>query len=199
MTKDIILKLLKDELRIHPLRVKNIYLFGSRCYGNFSDNSDYDIIVISNNSVENIEHNIGDYNIHIQTEDYFKSKLDWNDIKSIECLLWENKIMETVKFDLNIDKNKIRHSILHTSSRSWYKSKKKIENGEHYIGQKSLYHCLRILMFGIQIAEKGNIYKWDECNKYWEDITKNKSWVYLENKYTQIYDNLKYDFINKIK
>jgi len=35
-----------------PFKVKNIYLYGSRIYGTYHDDSDYDFIVIANNILE---------------------------------------------------------------------------------------------------------------------------------------------------
>jgi len=41
--------------KIHPSRIFNVYMFGSRVYGTFDQNSDYDIIMVANNSVESTE------------------------------------------------------------------------------------------------------------------------------------------------
>jgi predicted nucleotidyltransferase len=40
---------------IHPARILNIYLFGSRVYGNASDNSDWDVIMIAKTSSSETE------------------------------------------------------------------------------------------------------------------------------------------------
>lgn len=36
-----------------------------------------------------------------------------------------------------------------------------------YRGQKSLFHCIRVMLFGIQIAKYGKITDYTEANKYW--------------------------------
>jgi predicted nucleotidyltransferase len=189
-----ILDILKSELKLHPLRVKNIYMFGSRCYGNYNDKSDYDFIVIANNSVENIEHTIGDYNFHIQTLDYFKSRMLWNHIGSLECLYYPNKILEKEVISPIIDKSKLRHSISHTSSNSWVKAKKKILQNDIYIGQKSLYHSLRIPLFGTQILQHGDIIDWQVANKYWEDIMGISDWDILKERYQPIRNKIMSEF-----
>jgi predicted nucleotidyltransferase len=192
--KEEILDLLKKEFKLHPLRVLNIYPFGSRCYDTATENSDYDFIVIAKSSVENVEHTIGDYNFHIQTEDYFKERLDWNDPKSFECILWKRPLMETRKFSLMVDPPKFRHAVSHISSNSWVKAKKKIYQGDIYIGQKSLFHSLRIPMFAIQIMINGDIYDWECANMYWEDIKQIKGWDILKKKYQPIRNEIMSDF-----
>ena len=66
---------------LHPKRVHNIYVFGSRVYKTNSDNSDWDIIMVANNSVEAIELKLEKYNIHIYTPDKFKEDLDLEPIQ----------------------------------------------------------------------------------------------------------------------
>lgn len=194
--KDEILKILKEEFKIHPLRVHNIYLYGSRCYGTYNENSDYDFIVVANNSVENLECTHGDFNFHIQTPTYFQSRLDWNDPKDFECLLWseDNPILEKKEFNMEVVKPKLRHSVSHISSNSWVKGRKKIEQGDFYIGQKSVFHSLRIPMYGIQILKDGEITDWECANKYWEDIQTITDWEEMKDKYHPIRNKIMTEF-----
>jgi len=177
INKDNILDILKSELKIHPLKVHNIYLYGSRVYGVASEDSDYDFTIVANNNVENVEHKVFkdgvEYNFHIQTPDYFQERLDWNDPKTIECLLWskDNPILEKKVFEINIVKPKYRHAVSHISSNSYVKARKKLElENQDYIGQKSLYHSLRIPMYATQVIEHGKIIDWECANEYWVDI-----------------------------
>lgn len=197
INKEHILNILKSELKIHPLKVHNIYLYGSRVYGVSSEDSDYDFIIVANNNVENIEHQIFkdgiEYNFHIQTPDYFQERLDWNDPKVIECLFWSKKniILENKKFELNINKSKYRHAVSHISSNSWVKARKKLElENQDYIGQKSLYHSLRIPMYAIQIAEHGDIIDWECANEYWHDIMSTTDWKILKDKYKKLHNSI---------
>jgi predicted nucleotidyltransferase len=57
---------------IHPSRVFNVYIFGSRVYGTSNDKSDWDIIMVANNSVSSIEKKGELFNIHIYTLINFK-------------------------------------------------------------------------------------------------------------------------------
>ena len=124
---------------IHPSRIFNIYLFGSRIYGTSTPNSDWDVVIVANNSVESIEVKAGDWNIHIFTPDKFQKDLEWHMPKNLECFFaphWA-KLKEDKKFQLKLDLNKLRHSVSHVSSNSWVKAKKKLlVSGEYNIGIK---------------------------------------------------------------
>ena len=182
---------------LHPKRVHNIYVFGSRVYSTHSDNSDWDIIMVANNSVEAIELKGEKYNIHIYTPDKFKEDLEWHRINNLECIFapdWA-KIQENITYDLDIDLSKLRHAISHISSNSWVKAKKKIELGEYYIGIKSLFHSLRIPMFGTQIASTGNIYDFEVANTIWEKLTsKEWTWDELDSEFRELRNSILTDF-----
>jgi predicted nucleotidyltransferase len=70
--------------KIHPSRIEGCILFGSRVYGCYNKNSDYDIILIAKNSVSNIEIKNPIYNIHIIVPSDFDKLLEDNNIKAIE-------------------------------------------------------------------------------------------------------------------
>ena len=58
---------------LHPSRVFNVYIFGSQVYGTANKDSDWDIIMVANNSVESTELRKGLFNIHVYTPDKFKA------------------------------------------------------------------------------------------------------------------------------
>lgn len=196
------LSTLKERCKLHPLKVHNIYLFGSRIYGISTDKSDYDFMIVANNSVENIEHKVVkdgiEFNFHIVTPDYFKERLDWNDPKMIECVLWSNQyepILEKIKYEVKIDNPKYRHAVSHISSNSFVKAKKKIEvENDIYIGQKSLYHSIRIPMYAIQVVNHNKIVDWSVANAYWYDIKSISDWNILKEKYTPIRNAIMTEF-----
>ena len=167
---------------LHPSRVFNIYLFGSRVYGTTTHDSDWDIVIVANNSVEAIEIKSGDWNIHIFTPDKFQKDLDWHMPKNLECHFAPNwaVLKESKKFDFNFDLNKLRHSASHVSSNSWVKAKKKLlVAGEYNIGIKSLFHSIRIPMFATQIANTGKIEDFSCANSIWDKL-KSKDWTWEE-------------------
>lgn len=166
---------------IHPFKVLNIYPFGSRVYGNFSDLSDWDFIVIAKTSSPEIEIKFENFNIHILSEDRFKEGLRNHNIRNIECvMLPSDKILqERIKFDFHLDLSKLRHSVSHISSNSYVKCKKKLSQGDYHVGVKSFWHSIRIIMFGIQLSKYGKIVDWSCCNNLWGEIN-SKKWSFEE-------------------
>jgi predicted nucleotidyltransferase len=160
---------------LHKFKVHNIYVFGSRVYETHSDDSDWDIVVVANNSVEAIEIKSGDLNIHIYTPKKFQQDLDWHKPKNIECFFapqWA-KIQERIRFDFNLNPIKLRHATLHTTNQSWKKCKSKLEAGDYPTGIKSLFHSIRIPIFSTQLLEFNKIdffssnYVWDKISQHY--------------------------------
>lgn len=166
---------------IHPSRVFNVYIFGSRVYSTFNDKSDWDIIMVANNSVNSTEQRKGLFNIHIYTPTKFQEDLDWHRINNLECIYapdWA-VLKEDRKFTFRFDIKKLRHAISHISSNSWVKANKKIQFDEYYTGVKSLYHSLRIPIFATQIVKDGRITDFTSANWIWDKI-KSKEWTWEE-------------------
>lgn len=160
---------------IHPSRVFNVYIFGSRVYGTHTDKSDWDIIMVANNSVESTELRRGLYNIHVYTPDKFKADLEWHRINNLECIYAPDWAILREKIDYRKDfkivPTKLRHAISHISSNSWVKAKKKLTlTNEYKIGIKSLFHSIRIPMFGNQIIQHGKIVNFESANLVWDII-----------------------------
>ena len=201
------------ESGLHKSRVHNIYVFGSRVYETHSDNSDWDIIVVANNSVESIEIKSDLYNIHIYTPKKFQEDLDWHMPKNIECYFapsWA-KLQERIKFDFTLDIKKLRHATSHVSSNSWVKSKKKLEIGDYHIGIKSLFHSLRIPMFSTQLINTGHIdftsanFIWNKLNRvdenwcHYSDLPsansyKSWNWEELDLEFRELKNNILTEF-----
>ena len=184
--------------KLHPTRVFNIYLFGSRIYNTHTDNSDWDIIIVAKNSVESIEIKSDLYNIHIYTPDKFKQDLDWHMPKNLECLFapdWA-KLKEDMKFDFNLNIPKLRHATSHVSSNSWVKSKKKLEVANEYnIGVKSLFHAIRIPIFSTQIVNFGEIRDFECANWIWNKISEKEwNWEDLDKEFRKVHNLVLTDF-----
>lgn len=183
--------------KIHPHKVKCIFIFGSRVYGTNNYNSDWDFIMVANNSISNQEIRNGDFNIHILTPDEFNRLLNDHNSSVIECFFAPDKfrILELIKFDFKINIKSLRHSFSHISSNSWVKCKKKLQQDEYYIGAKSMFHSLRIPMFGIQIINKGFIEDFSCANKI-NDLISSKKWTWeeLDNKLRPVRNQILSDF-----
>jgi len=184
--------------KIHPSKVKCIYVFGSQVYSSINKNSDWDFIMVANNSVSNQEIRSGDFNIHVITPDEFDKMLKDHHPGAIECYFAPNefKLLELIKFDFKLFIPSLRHSFSHVSSNSWVKAKKKLAQKEYYIGVKSLFHSLRIPMFGIQIVKFGKITDFTCANKIYDSIfSKNDwSWDELDNKFRHLRNQIMTDF-----
>lgn len=184
--------------KLHPSRVFNIYLFGSRVYGTHSDSSDWDIIIVAKNSVESIEIKSNLYNIHIYTPDKFQQDLDWHTPKNLECIFapdWA-KLKEDLKFDFKLNIPKIRHATSHVSSNSWVKCKKKLQIANEYnIGVKSLFHAIRIPMFSTQIVNFGEIVDFQCANWVWNKIKEKEwNWEDLDKEFRELHNSTLSDF-----
>lgn len=184
---------------IHPSRVFNVYIFGSRVYKTSSNESDWDIIMVANNSVESTEIRRGLYNIHVYTPDKFKADLDWHRINNLECIYapdWA-KLKETIKYDyFVIEPKKLRHAISHISSNSWVKCKKKLTVADdYYTGIKSLFHSIRIPMFAIQIMQHGRITDFSCANHIWDKLKRGRwSWEMIEDEFKLLHNSVLSEF-----
>lgn len=198
MDKIILLNEIIRNSGIHPSRVFNVTIFGSRVYGTSNSNSDWDVIMIANNSVESTEIRRGLYNIHVYTPDKFRADLDWHRINNLECIYapdWA-RLKETIDFSqFKVDKVKLRHSISHISSNSWVKCKKKLNQNDYQIGVKSIFHSMRIPMFGIQIAKTGRINDFTCANFIWNKIkSKRWTWVELDKEFRELRNEIMTEF-----
>lgn len=176
---------------IHPLKTRNIYLYGSRVYGTNRVDSDYDVILIGAALVEHTEKEVAiddkRLNIHIITPDKFKRDLDSHNIMNLECYYspeWARlQEKEILKFVLN--KKKLAKNIIAQSFNSWQKGKHKLNEGDIYHGLKSIFHSLKMLMFAIQIMENERIVDFTEANYLHKEINDcdEMEWEYFREKY----------------
>jgi len=182
---------------IHPKRIINIYMFGSSVYGNVNKNSDRDFIVIAKSSITEKEFKSDIYNIHLLSEDRFLLGLKNHNIRDLECIYapaWA-KLVTNKDFDFEINKPSLRHSISHSNSISYVKSKKKLAQGDYYIGIKSLFHSMRIANFGIQLATENKITDFTSCNWIWDEINSKKwTWEELDARWKPYNNELMHDF-----
>lgn len=182
---------------LHPSRVFNVYIFGSQVYGTSNQDSDWDIIMVANNSVESTELRKGLFNIHVYTPNKFQADLDWHRINNLECIFapdWA-KLKETIKFDFKLDLAKLRHATSHISSNSWVKCKKKLlVADEYYTGIKSLFHSIRIPMFATQISTSGKITDFTCANWIWDKLTFKSEPMYMRSRMKWSWDDLDNEF-----
>lgn len=177
-----------------PLRIQ----FGSQIYGTIHDRiSDFDYVIVGAESNVQRVHYISVIDEEYITADTFQKMLDDHKIKAIEVYFIGEQQLKSRGFIFDLNLSKLRVEISSVSSNSWVKAKKKIEVEEdYYCGQKSLFHSLRILMFGIQIAKTGRINDFSCANHYYADIVRpqNTEWLPLKEKYQPVYNALSTEF-----
>lgn len=154
-----------------------VYPYGSRVYGTAQEHSDWDYVVIRENAKDG-EIRPGLINLKMMSPAHFQKLLDEHRITALECFfLPEDKVLRkpSKPWVFKLDKKTLRRSISEKSSHSWVKARKKFISpynraNEMERGKKSLFHSLRIIMFGIQIARDGHISDYSEANYIFEDI-----------------------------
>ncbi len=188
---------------INNPKVLNIYQWGSRVYGCYTDKSDYDYNVIVADDYENFTENIEleDNHFNFYKLYQWQDMMNRNTIEVLECIFTDRQyiIKETIKFNIEINLVELRKSISKICSNAYDKCRKKLtieKDYSPYIAKKSLWHCIRILLFGIQCAEHGKIIDYSVANKYYNEIVLNNcnDWLYYKNNWHVFCNNLRTDF-----
>jgi hypothetical protein len=183
-----------------------MYPFGSMVYDTHLPGSDCDFIVVHDG--ECTDHiSYGDIDINLYSEDDFRRMLDDNRIDALECMYIPDACIEHITFDVTINLDKLRRSISAICSNSYVKCKKKLADGEDYIGKKSLFHSLRIADYGIQLARFGKIASftvpisntlspnYDSFSDLWiEILCEYTTWEELNDKYKSIANSIRSEF-----
>ncbi len=172
--------------------------YGSRVYRTNKADSDYDYIAIipENKAKTGEEYLHNNINVHIYNKADFQSQLNEHKVHTLEAYFLKGSLIALL-FDFKLDLVKLRHEFSQKSSNSFVKAKKKIEvEKDFYIGWKSLFHSLRILNFGIQIAKTGKIEDYEAANHYWFAIrdAQKYDWDYFKEKYQPEYNRLATEF-----
>jgi len=184
-----------------------VYPYGSRVYGTATKNSDYDyIVILKKKKSQQYSDNL--ININFYTPEEHQKRLDDHEISALECYFLPREMVlftanhplnkENVEFKFKLDLGKLRHSLSAKSSNSWVKAKKKLTVEKDYdvnIGKKSLFHAMRIITFGIQIAMTGRIVDYGACNHINHSISlQSDMWPELFETYKKYYNRLLSDF-----
>ena len=151
----------------------NVYSYGSRVYGTHKENSDYDFIIVADCENTGQQYDSGNLTVHLYNQEHWEKMLQEHRIFAMECFFLPDEFKsERKRFKFSLDLPSLRKEISSVSSNSWVKEKKKIEiEKEYYLGYKSLFHCLRIPIFGIQIGKDGMISNYQAANHLWDKIS----------------------------
>lgn len=178
--------------------VISVFLYGSRVYGNYTEKSDSDFIVVVKNR-DNEQFSDNRININFYTQESHQQRLDEHEISALETYFlneWD-VLRAGPKYNFKLDLAKLRHSLSKKSSNSWVKCKKKLTVPEDYdldIGRKSMFHAFRIIDFGIQIAKTGRIEHYGSCNELFKEIFSHYDWETLFETFKPRYNALLTEF-----
>lgn len=176
--------------------VRAVTHFGSTVYGTITERSDIDIIAIcdsqedlydvyqSKDYPELFEYS-RDVDLHLISLKTFQELLNEHDIMALETYYQlSNNFKSLLEFTLDLDK--LRMKVSAVVNNSWSKARKKLDIPEEddYIALKSLFHSIRILSYGIDLARDGRI---DFKNVLidGEKISCSSFWKQLQYEYSQ--------------
>lgn len=175
--------------------ILGIYQYGSYVYKTNTESSDKDIIVVlddttqSNTTITELQKH---YDVNIYSKIDFEKMIKEHEISALECLFLEDKfIIKYHSWDFNLDLPTLRNSVSQKSSNSWVKAKKKFiveKDYAPYIGQKSAWHAIRMLDFGIQIAQYGRIIDYTTKNDLLKEILKLDTWEKIDSQFRKEYN-----------
>jgi len=181
-----------------------MYPYGSTVYGTNVKGSDEDIITVLtrvNDRHQIIDREVDGRMFSFVTHDKtsFQRGLWAHEIYALECYwLPDAKVLKYPKedWDFKLNLEHLRISLSEKTSHSWVKAKKKFGEGDIVRGKKSLFHSLRILKFGIQIATEGKLVNYQDGVDLWWEIYTNPSlfWTDYEKLYKKLHNELSSKF-----
>ena len=177
MEKEFILK----QFGISQESVVAIYPYGSRVYGCHTDVSDHDWVIVHRSSMlpsgafrDNAISSEDRYHQAIcYSRSGFRNAIDSYEIGALECafLPQEMKLFESMAFPIRKwDIKELVSAIISKASNSWHTAVRSSDEK----AKKNIFHALRILEFGTQMAEHGKIVDYSSCNGLRETLFKNE-------------------------
>jgi hypothetical protein len=169
--------------------------FGSRVYGTHAENSDHDYLAIvpaGRRRMRGEGYRRGAVNIQVYNCHEFQEQLHKHQVHAVEAyFLPGGPCRET--FEFHLDPRKLRAEWLRKSSHSFVKAKKKfLAEGDAPAGRKSLFHALRIVEFGIQLARTGRLTDYAAANHWWREIRERpeEDWAPYRDRYQPEHNRL---------
>ena len=198
-----------NELMEHVI---TMFYYGSRVYGTMTDKSDVDIVAIVDddidlsgyvNGIAEFKKDINDY--QFINESTFINMVMEHHIVALEMFWLPSDLI--IKGDVKryepyfkLDKWKLRQVVSGIASNAYAKAHKKMtveKDYDLYRGQKSLFHSIRVMVFGIQIAKYGKIVNYQEANQYWTMIyaMKDSPWEVYKQTFKPIINQIRSELV----
>lgn len=201
--KDQELSILLSVLGKPEKKILGLWRYGSWVYGTNDADSDKDFVVLLPRvknpwNVVEYEANGTKYSFVPHDETSFQRGLWAHEPAIVETFfLPEEHVVKPCEktWDFaGVDKRILRIAFSQKASHSYVKAKKKlVVEKDNRRGKKSLFHSLRIIDFGIQLAKYGKIQDFKSKVDVWNDIWLNfpdNDWEGLEKKYRPVYNGL---------
>lgn len=173
--------------------ILKVYPYGSIVYGCSTEKSDSDYIVVVDSEEHlyySVQEDNADYTVY--SKKAFIERIREHHITALECI-FQSEDDPFLKYFV-YDSEALRRSVSAISANSISKCRKRMLSGDDYSGRKSIFHAVRIVMFGIQIATYGKIIDYSVANHYLEIAMKLKDWLAVKEYFTPIYKNYKSEF-----
>lgn len=190
-------------------QVMYAFQHGSFVYGTENVNSDFDVVWVVKDKFSDFlsqfensiyQYSVKDIDYEYVTESRFIELIKEYDPMAIESLFLSDKRIvygspENYLQYFNKDNWAIRQKFCAVSNNSWAKAHKKMtvkKDFNMYVGQKSLFHSIRLQMFATQLCQNGRITDYGCANDIWYDIINehDQSWENYKEKYKPIYNKV---------
>jgi predicted nucleotidyltransferase len=183
-------------LEIETELILAVYIYGSRVYGTNNKESDWDYSIVVEDSVKTqnntIERNSVDFNL-------YQKSIFIQEIKNHYMPVLENIFApSTLKYEkidfseyFELDLASLRVGVSSISSKCFHYSKILWNKEQDFKkSKKNVFHSIRYLLEGIQIAKKGKIVDFTEANEVYFHL--------LETDYDS-FEDLKKEIMPKVK
>lgn len=144
------------KLKLHNSNVLNIYLYGSRLWDNYNEESDYDLIIILKKSKKDKE------GVHVENIDAtlysleaFQVELANNKFLPVMTQISRDRsvILERHNFRFTLDRSKLQDSVIQEIARD-QKLIEKFQQKQHADKAQKISHCcLRMCVFTLNILQ----------------------------------------------
>jgi len=161
--------------------ILNIYPYGSRVYGNATETSDSDYVIVTKagmlksggfkqNAISNKARNIQGV---LYSRSGFIDAINNYEITALECLSLPDEMLIKKSWNFKIQKWEDKafvKSIITKMSASWFSADNYAKDDYKDLAKKGIYHAIRILMFAQQIKDNHRVIDFTVANEFKESI-----------------------------
>jgi len=183
-----------------------IYPYGSRVYGCHNDSSDHDWVIVYKASMlpsgafrdNAISSEDRSHQAICYSRSGFQSAIDYYDVTALECALLPKEMVIMSKMNFGVRKwvaSEMASSFITKASSSWHLALEAMKRDDEQKARKNVYHALRILGFGLQLAETGKILEYGAYNHLRKNVMEDPE--FSTNKYMGMRDNFMHTLRSK--